>query len=170
MEEDSEITEREIIEFRRCFLRYPEFIQNVRLYGPANPLRKNEFNKTSYPQCKDSEDGICYMMKCNCHSDEEITGFKDWYTGFCGVCEVKLPTKKDCWRTPDENGGFIGCYCEDHYKIMEIADEDQNIINILCKIMGAVREKYPIIYNGEGPIIYKEEDIKDDDSDFYDPF
>lgn len=155
MDEEKEISEFAINEFRRCFRNNPIDIELYQLNGPSNPFKKR-YEEDIQRNCESSEDGICYMMKCQCFEydmDDIPTG--DWYKGECLICKEKLPTKRDAWRFPCINGGFTGCYCKDHYRCA-FNDINGTAYETLCDIMEAIRNKYPIKYNGGGPIILEQ--------------
>lgn len=130
VDEDGDLYEQAILEYRRCFKKYN--INLYKKYGPSNPSRVGK-------SCKNSIDGVCYMLTCNCLiKDDKIIKNK------CDICENLLPTKKDCWRFPYWNGGFIGCYCKEHFK-----RESQGEMKMLCDIMELIRDKNPIIDDEE---------------------
>lgn len=143
--DENEISEAEIIEFRRCFKPTLEAIENYKKYGPANPLKQRFPGDTSL-SCKFSEDGICYMLKCRClEYDPEIDEYDDdWYTGTCDECDVQISNRKDAWRIPELFGGFKGCYCEDHFESKFYSMDEENSYRILCRVIKAIRKKFPI--------------------------
>lgn len=152
MDPNREFFEEDIIEFRRCFKNNEQSIEKYRLYGPSNPFKSID---GYFPQCEFSDDGICYMMQCRCKEEDN----DDWYTGECLTCELELPKRVNAWRRPCINGSFIGCFCRNHFRPLivkgEYVDEDETypLIN-LCDIMEVVRDKFPILYEGEG-LVFK---------------
>ena len=53
---ENEISEAEILEFKRCFKLTKESVENYKKYGPANPL-KQRFPGDNCLKCKFSDDG-----------------------------------------------------------------------------------------------------------------
>lgn len=152
MDEEKVISEFAINEFRRCFRNNQRDIELYQLYGPSNPLKKRHEGDIER-LCESSVDGICYMMKCQCFEyDQDGISTGDWFKGICLVCDEKIPTKKDAWRLPCINGGFEGCYCKEHYR-RAFDDISNTAYETLSDIMEAIRNKYPIKYNGDGPIL-----------------
>ena len=61
------------------------------IYGPTNPLRKNELGENHDITCEKSPNGICHMMTCQCREvDYDGIPYDDWYTGRCQICDVKI--------------------------------------------------------------------------------
>lgn len=124
-----DIDEKSVYEFKRCHNKYD--IQNYKLYGPSNPHRDGT-------KCNGSSDGICYMLTCDCHLNENEKILKQK----CDKCEDELKTVKDCWRFPYWDGGFIGCYCKYHFKR---ESEEGSEMKLLCDIIELIRENNPVI-------------------------
>ena len=144
-EDKNEISEAEILEFKRCFNFTSESIENYKNYGPSNPL-KQRFPGDTCLKCKFSDDGICYMLKCKClEYDLEIDEYlDDWYTGKCDECDSEIIDRNDAWRIPDLFGGFKGCYCEEHFESNFYGTDIDNKYKILCKVIKTIRKKFPV--------------------------
>lgn len=148
------ILEEEIPVFMRCFVNKEEYISKYKLYGPANPQVNACRDDEDYNICDYSEDGVCYMLTCNCVRDDPDVPNKEWYNGKCNYvdpdghpCRVIFNDKSEAWRTPLDDGGFNGCFCRDHFRrgIPRSQDpEEFSLFHTLCDIMIVVREKYPI--------------------------
>lgn len=153
-EEGPEVLEEEIPVFKRCFVNSEEYIANYKLFGPANPQVNAFKDDNDYNMCEYSQDGICYMLTCNCMRDDPDVPNKDWYNGKCNYidpdgysCKITFNDKTEAWRTPLDGGGFNGCFCKDHFRrcIPRPKDKDEfSLFHTLCDIMIMVREKYPI--------------------------
>ncbi len=131
MIEDGELSEEAIVEFNRCFRRTEYDVLQYKKYGPSNPYRVTDENEQFIP-CKESSDGCCYMMTCNCHED------KPWYKGKCEICDKRI-NKKEAMRFPLWNGGFIGCYCKEHFK-----RESEDQMKMLCDIIEMISTVWKI--------------------------
>lgn len=142
--------EQTIYEFRRCCVECKVSEENYRIYGPANPLK---IINSEIPKCSFSGDGICYMMTCQCREDDE----SDWFTGKCDFCQEKIAERHLAWRLPHVKGGFMGCYCKDHYRTY-YKDYNDKVGNIICDIMEIVRSKFPVMLFNEFTN-YDEEDL-----------
>jgi hypothetical protein len=136
-EEKEEITEEEILIFKRCFNR--KSIEQYKLYGPSNPNIRGEI-------CEESHNGICHMMTCQClECDIDLISTGPWFIGKCMECDETIENKSKAWRIPHKNGGFIGCYCsKEHVKFRFYESDEIDIHFSLIKIMDAIIEKYPI--------------------------
>ena len=145
MEEEPEFSELEIQEFIRCVNKDILYKKNYNIYGPANPMKKNQCDDEDLYICRFTPTGICHMMTCKCLEENgDYIKDNDWFTGFCCLCDKKIVKRKDAWRIPHKNGGFIGCYCSDeHMEDQFIAEEDEEYTAII-KVMKAVRLKFPI--------------------------
>jgi hypothetical protein len=145
MEQKAEFSELEIKEFIKCFNKDVSYWHNYRLYGPANPMDRNEFISGNSYVCKFTPSGICHMMTCKCleENPDNIKG-NDWFTGVCCFCDSVIKKRKDAWRIPHKNGGFIGCYCsEQHMEEQFIENGDEQYLSKI-KVMKAVRLKFKI--------------------------
>lgn len=132
MLEDNELSEDAINEFNRCFRRTEYDIIKYKKYGPANPYRVTDQNE-EFISCDGSVDGCCYMMTCNCHED------KQWFIGKCELCKQIIYKKSDAMRFPLWNGGFIGCYCKEHFK-----RESEDKMRMLCDIIEMIANVWKI--------------------------
>lgn len=166
VEDDNEITEYEIIQFRRCFNPSEESIEKYKMYGPANPL-VSKFDGTEDLRCSFSSDGICYMMTCRClEYDEDVDEYNDdWFVGICLECDKKIEDRKDAWRIPDIYGAFIGCYCEDHFKSKFDGTDDVRHRS-LCKVIECIRNKFPINKLLTGYQLLGDSNIEEDELPF----
>jgi hypothetical protein len=153
MNPNRDFTDEDIRVFMRCYnSKSNECIKNYELYGPSNPLICEALEGDDELKCPYSEDGICYMLTCNCKENEDDDSkFKSYYTGICQECKQVLPSKVDVWRTPLIGGGFVGCFCRSHFRIVNENNEDleeENIVDTftnLCDIMEIVRDKHPVL-------------------------
>lgn len=143
---EDEITEEEILEFKRCFILSERSIEMYQTYGPANPL-KQRFPGDTCLECKFSDDGICYMLKCRCleYDPEDDEYVEDWFIGRCNECDSIIEDRSQAWRIPDIYGGFKGCYCEDHFE-SKFYGSDGNKYLSLCKVIKTIRKKFPVKY------------------------
>lgn len=149
MDPKREITDANIIAFRRCYNPSEEAVRKYKQYGPANPLWNESLEDQEIRICPYSEDGICYMLTCKCKEiDEDGIQSNDYYTGICNECKEVLPSRKYVWRTPLSHGGFVGCYCKSHYRLnieKEEVEDNEDPFNNLCDIMELIRECHPIV-------------------------
>lgn len=159
--DENEISELEIIEFRRCFKRTQLDLDNYMFYGPANPLKPRHPHDTNL-SCKFSEDGICYMMKCKClEYDEDCNEYyDDWFTGLCGDCNKKMENKSEAWRIPDIYGAYKGCICEDCYNIKFVGIDDERQLAI-CKVIKTIRKKFPIKFVVPDVVLENDDNVAD---------
>lgn len=54
------------------------------------------------------------MLLCNCYSkndDEWIDDTKDWFTGFCFECGIRIRNRSHVLRLPKHGGGWEYCFC-----------------------------------------------------------
>lgn len=139
MSESEDITEMDVLEFKRCMLRgnQDEIEKLYRMYGPTNPIRNNHISSSQNLTCSSSPNGICHMMTCECHE-------KNWFTGFCLECNKKIQKKENAWRLGKYEGGFIGCYCSKVHSDIEFLEYESTIYYSIAKVMFAIREKFPI--------------------------
>lgn len=141
MNPSREITENDILTWKRCFKNNPESIKNYKLFGPSNPFVNNDIYRNF---CESSEDGICYMMKCQCFEYEDDISTGDWFKGKCIECDERIFNRKDAWRIPKLNGGFVGCFCRAHFRLPIIKDDDEEDINKefnnLCDIIEIIKD------------------------------
>lgn len=168
MNPNREITDANIVAFRRVYNPSEESIRKYKQYGPSNPLWNDSLEDQEVRECPFSEDGICYMLTCKCKEfDEDGIQSNDYYTGECSECKEILPSRKYVWRIPLSHGGFIGCFCKSHYRLQEKEKKEEvedvdDPFNNLCDIIELVRECHPIvetfcvndgieISTGEGP-------------------
>ena len=149
MDPKREILNNDIIQWKRCFKNNEESIMKYKLYGPSNPHKQNGIYEK---KCESSEDGICYMMKCQCleYEDEISTG--DWFIGKCFECNDPILNRKDAWRIPNPNGGFVGCFCRFHFRLPVGRDEENNEdndhgFNNLCDIMEIIKDNFPTMHS-----------------------
>lgn len=152
--EDSYIHPDEIPIFIRCFQNTEEAIANYKKYGPANPLINSFRDDEDYEFCPYANDGVCYMLTCECRKNEYDITKNESYNGKCNYvdengrpCDVIFESKTEAWRTPLEEGGFNGWFCRDHFRrcIPRPKDTDEiSAYHTLCDIMIMVREKYPV--------------------------
>uniref|UniRef100_A0A6C0BEJ9 Uncharacterized protein n=1 Tax=viral metagenome TaxID=1070528 RepID=A0A6C0BEJ9_9ZZZZ len=146
MSKEEEVSDFEIEEFVRCFNRDEEYHINYNLYGPANPMRPDEFDDKPYI-CKFSPTGICHMLTCMCLEDNAYdVKDNDWYTGICLECDNKILNKKSAWRMPCKNGGFLNCYCSEQHMVARLVENEDDEYIALAKVMKAIRMKFPISY------------------------
>lgn len=153
-EVDLMILPDEIPVFKRCFFNSEEMIKNYKAFGPANPQVNEGVDDEHFRFCPFSDDGICYMLTCNCVNDDPDVPNKNWYTGKCMFidddgkhCPVVFDSKIEAWRTPLDNGGFNGCFCRNHFRRNIPRPEDKehfSLFHTLCDIMIMIRERYPI--------------------------
>jgi len=144
--QESEFTDYEIEEFKRCINMNDHYFENYSIYGPANPLRQNICDEEDEKICEHSPTGICHMFTCMCHEENaDYVKDNDWFNGYCNFCNEEIKSKVTAWRIPHKNGGFCGCYCsKEHMESILIDGEDEDYI-ILVKIMDAVRGKFPVV-------------------------
>lgn len=163
------ILPEEIPVFKRCFVNSEEFISQYRRYGPANPQVNEGREDDDYKYCQFSNDGVCYMLTCNCVQDDPDVPNFNWYNGKCnyvdpdGVeCRVTFNSKSEAWRTPLDTGGFNGCFCRDHFRRCIPRPEDPeefSLFHTLCDIMIIVREKYPVIMIPDHDDLYDDPNV-----------
>ena len=148
-QKDEEITEEEVLIFKKCFNK--KFIEEYKVYGPTNPNIRNEI-------CEESPNGICHMMTCQClEYDIDLISTGPWFIGKCMECGIEIENKSKALRIPHKNGGFIGCYCsKQHLKFRFYENDDSDYYFSLIKVMDVIIKKYPI---------YWIEEIKEDDCD-----
>lgn len=131
MFEDGELTEEAIQEFNRCFRKTEADISKYKKYGPSNPYRVKDQNE-EFISCKGSFDGCCYMYTCNCHDETP------WNTGRCAICNERVKGN-EIMRFPLWDGGFIGCYCKEHFK-----RESEGKMRMLCDIIEMLAEVWKV--------------------------
>lgn len=148
MEEELNILDEEIEVFIRCYNQSEDSIRKYHIYGPANPIVNDCRDDSEYEFCPYSEDGVCYMLTCRCKElDQGVEKKTDYYVGYCLECKVELLTKADVWRTPVVGGGFIGCYCREHFRLNVKRPEDSDEYDAhssLCDIMICIRDRHPV--------------------------
>lgn len=160
MNPSREITEEDILVWKRCFKNKPESIAKYKLLGPSNPFINNDIYSNF---CNSSTDRICYMMTCQCFEYEDGISTGDWFKGQCIECDQEILRRKDAWRMPKSNGGFIGCYCRSHFRNPIIKNEDGEDLNReynnLCDIMEIIKDIYMIDEEEKENIKVDEDDI-----------
>lgn len=105
--------------------------------GPLNPMIKDE---TFEGYCPYSPDGICAMMTCLCFEEGE-----DWYTGVCKNCGEEIESKNKAFRIPNENGGFVDCFCSKDCARDQFRFLPDTVEHILIEIAAMIIELFPII-------------------------
>ena len=79
-----------------------------RLFGPANPLVNQDLTRPG----KSNLYGGCRMFLCDVFDyDDEDHYVKDWFTGVCESCHLRIAHRWYALRKPRAHGGWTGCYC-----------------------------------------------------------
>jgi len=79
-----------------------------RIFGPANPLVDQDLTLDT----PSSKYGGCRMFITDLFDyDEEFDYVRDWYSGSCEQCHLKIKYRWYALRKPRPMGGWTGCFC-----------------------------------------------------------
>jgi hypothetical protein len=76
-----------------------------RLYGPANPT----LNPTVDEMLYGGERMFTSLIFDDDPTSENLV--TDWFVGYCQECDFRIRRRWHAVRTPNESGGWIGCFC-----------------------------------------------------------
>lgn len=106
--------------------------ENIRILGPVNQSR-GVLHPKGHP-CRVF--GGCRMFTCNEFTPQEFEDDpRDWYSGSCEQCGMRIRGKKFAFRQPLIKGGWKGCYCSEKCvplsEHLDLEDEKERIFQLV---------------------------------------
>ena len=113
-----------------------------RLFGLSNPLVNQDLTRPG----KSNLYGGCRMFLCDVFDyDDEDHYVKDWFTGVCESCHLRIAHRWYALRKPRAHGGWLGEFCSwdcVRESMVEYEEEPDLLVHELINIFEAeINEK-----------------------------